>query len=339
MLGLALLFALLLDSLHVRLARFSRIAIFLPYAVPGVVASLLWGFLYLPGVSPIRRRAVGWPGPRSTCWARGPSCSPWPTSPSGAASASTCWCCTPRCAPSPATTTRPPGSTAPARRRSRFRIKIPILMPAIDPHDGVLRHRHDPGFHRAHDPPAADQHDQLHLEPADEGLPGRVRHRRLYSAAATAIVIAAISVVLSFGFLRVVRDRAFREELMTVTAPRASRPVPAGNRRRGRRRRGLPGAAPTTVLLLGALYCLFPVSWVLIAASKSSAELFSTLDARPGHRPAVQPRRPVRLPRRGVLVLDAQHRRCTRESARCCPPGCRRSPATPWRSSASAAGT
>lgn len=69
---------------------------------------------------------------------------------------------------------------------------------------------------------------------------------------------------------------------MTVTAPRASRPVPAGNRGRGRRRRGLPGAAPTTVLLLGALYCLFPVSWVLIAASKSSAELFSTSTLAPG---------------------------------------------------------
>ncbi len=54
MLGLALLFALLLDSQVVRFARFSRIAIFLPYAVPGVIATLLWGFLYLPAVSPIR---------------------------------------------------------------------------------------------------------------------------------------------------------------------------------------------------------------------------------------------------------------------------------------------
>ncbi|HZM78348.1 MAG TPA: sugar ABC transporter permease [Candidatus Limnocylindrales bacterium] len=53
MLGLALAFALLLDSAKVRLARFSRIAIFLPYAVPGVVATLLWGFLYLPSLSPI----------------------------------------------------------------------------------------------------------------------------------------------------------------------------------------------------------------------------------------------------------------------------------------------
>lgn len=52
MLGLALLFALMLDSDRVRLAPFTRLAIFLPYAIPGVVAALLWGFLYLPDVSP-----------------------------------------------------------------------------------------------------------------------------------------------------------------------------------------------------------------------------------------------------------------------------------------------
>ena len=52
MLGLALVFALMLDSDKVRLAPFTRLAIFLPYAVPGVVAALLWGFLYLPDVSP-----------------------------------------------------------------------------------------------------------------------------------------------------------------------------------------------------------------------------------------------------------------------------------------------
>ncbi|WP_189216206.1 MULTISPECIES: carbohydrate ABC transporter permease [Streptomyces] len=52
MLGLALVFALMLDSEKVRGTRFTRLAIFLPYAVPGVVAALLWGFLYLPDVSP-----------------------------------------------------------------------------------------------------------------------------------------------------------------------------------------------------------------------------------------------------------------------------------------------
>lgn len=65
MLVLALLFALLLDSGVARFGPFSRMAIFLPYAVPGVIATLLWGFLYLPGVSPIRASftAVGLPAP------------------------------------------------------------------------------------------------------------------------------------------------------------------------------------------------------------------------------------------------------------------------------------
>lgn len=52
MLGLALVFALLLDARRVRFQRFARLSIFLPYAVPTVIASLLWGFLYLPTVSP-----------------------------------------------------------------------------------------------------------------------------------------------------------------------------------------------------------------------------------------------------------------------------------------------
>ncbi|NBE95541.1 sugar ABC transporter permease [Nonomuraea sp. KC401] len=51
-LALALLFALLLDYAGSRGRRFSRTAIFLPYAVPGVTASLLWGFMYLPSTSP-----------------------------------------------------------------------------------------------------------------------------------------------------------------------------------------------------------------------------------------------------------------------------------------------
>lgn len=65
MLGLALVFALMLDSDKVRLAPFTRLAIFLPYAIPGVVAALLWGFLYLPDVSPFYfvLEALGLPQP------------------------------------------------------------------------------------------------------------------------------------------------------------------------------------------------------------------------------------------------------------------------------------
>lgn len=53
MLGLALLMALLLDAGRTRVGTFARTSIFLPYAIPAVIASLLWGFLYLPRVSPI----------------------------------------------------------------------------------------------------------------------------------------------------------------------------------------------------------------------------------------------------------------------------------------------
>ncbi|MEU7906186.1 sugar ABC transporter permease [Actinoplanes sp. NPDC049118] len=52
MLGLALLFALLLDSGLVKGRRFFRLAFFLPYAVPGVVAAIMWGYLYSPSLSP-----------------------------------------------------------------------------------------------------------------------------------------------------------------------------------------------------------------------------------------------------------------------------------------------
>jgi multiple sugar transport system permease protein len=53
MLGLAAVFALILDAQRIRFQRFGRIAIFLPYAVPTLIGALLWGFMYLPGVSPI----------------------------------------------------------------------------------------------------------------------------------------------------------------------------------------------------------------------------------------------------------------------------------------------
>jgi len=53
MLGLALVLALLLDSTVSRLKKFFRIAYFLPYGIPGVIAALMWAFLYSPQLSPI----------------------------------------------------------------------------------------------------------------------------------------------------------------------------------------------------------------------------------------------------------------------------------------------
>ena len=46
MLGLALLLALAIDSGRLYGAAFFRISVFLPYAVPAVVATLMWSFMY-----------------------------------------------------------------------------------------------------------------------------------------------------------------------------------------------------------------------------------------------------------------------------------------------------
>lgn len=45
MLALALLLALALDSGRLHTSKFMRIAIFLPYAVPAIVSTLMWGFM------------------------------------------------------------------------------------------------------------------------------------------------------------------------------------------------------------------------------------------------------------------------------------------------------
>lgn len=75
MLGLALLFALVMDSGRLRLARFVRLAIFVPYAVPSVIGALMWGYLYGPDFGPFAQLAesLGLPAPPflSRGWALG----------------------------------------------------------------------------------------------------------------------------------------------------------------------------------------------------------------------------------------------------------------------------
>ncbi|MFF4586306.1 carbohydrate ABC transporter permease [Streptomyces sp. NPDC001388] len=46
--------------------------------------------------------------------------------------------------------------------------------------------------------------------------------------------------------------------------------------------RGRVALVPTITLLLGAVYCLLPVAWVVIASTKSGRELFSTFTFLPG---------------------------------------------------------
>ncbi|MEW2167689.1 sugar ABC transporter permease [Streptomyces sp. NPDC007084] len=53
MIGGSLFLALLVDSAMARARRFFQLALFLPHAVPGVIASIIWIYLYTPGLSPV----------------------------------------------------------------------------------------------------------------------------------------------------------------------------------------------------------------------------------------------------------------------------------------------
>jgi len=67
---------------------------------------------------------------------------------------------------------------------------------------------------------------------------------------------------------------------MTTYSP--PRPVAAVQRQALRpERKERPSVFGTTILVVGAIYCLLPVLWVLVASSKSANELFSTFTFLP----------------------------------------------------------
>jgi multiple sugar transport system permease protein len=53
MVGGALVISLLLDTALARVRRFFQLALFLPHAIPGLIAALIWIYLYTPGLSPV----------------------------------------------------------------------------------------------------------------------------------------------------------------------------------------------------------------------------------------------------------------------------------------------
>jgi multiple sugar transport system permease protein len=67
--------------------------------------------------------------------------------------------------------------------------------------------------------------------------------------------------------------------------PATSAPARRGDRQPQKRKARVGQRRPrlaTTVLLLGAAYCLIPVVWVIIASSKSPRELFTSFSFAPG---------------------------------------------------------
>jgi multiple sugar transport system permease protein len=64
-----------------------------------------------------------------------------------------------------------------------------------------------------------------------------------------------------------------------ITLPPSDTVRSTRGRHRGRDQR--PAVVPTIILLLGAIYCLLPVAWVLVASTKNNAQLFNTFTFEP----------------------------------------------------------
>lgn len=212
MLGLALLMALLLDSGRSRAGGFARTSIFLPYAVPAVVASLLWGFLYLPRISPLSDLlgSVGLSSPDllSSSWVL------------YAVANIAIWGGTGFNMILLFTALRAiPSDTVEAARidgasdtQIALRIKIPIVLPAlvmafVFSLIATLQVFAEPTTLR----PLSNTISATWTPLMKVYRDAFVRND-IYSAAATSVVIAVVTFALSYGFLKLVGSRAFTQE-------------------------------------------------------------------------------------------------------------------------------
>ncbi|MFC0625232.1 carbohydrate ABC transporter permease [Kribbella deserti] len=212
MLGLALLFALLLDSPRTSVKGFTRLSIFLPYAVPAVISSLLWGFLYLPSVSPFHSLAdkagqvlpnplssgliiyaianiAVWGGVGFNMIVIYTALKAIPTDIYEAAKLDGC-----------------------SEIAIAWRIKVPIVMPSlimtfVFSLIATLQVFAEPTTLR----PLTNNISST-WTPLMKVYRDAFTRNDLHSAAATSVILALATFVLSFGFLRLVQNRAFSQE-------------------------------------------------------------------------------------------------------------------------------
>ncbi|HXH34020.1 MAG TPA: sugar ABC transporter permease [Plantibacter sp.] len=212
MLGLALLFALLLDSRRTRAVSVTRISIFLPYAVPAVISSVLWGFLYLPAVSPFYAvfDALGWNAPEilssGTIIFGIANIALW----GGVGFNMIVIYTSLKAVPSEIyEAARIDGAS---EVQIALRIKIPIVAPALVMTGlfsmvATLQVFAEPTTLRPLTNSLSTSWSPLMLVYRDA-----FTRDDIYSAAATSIVIAVATFIVSFVFLRVVQKRAFGQE-------------------------------------------------------------------------------------------------------------------------------
>jgi multiple sugar transport system permease protein len=208
MLILALVFALLLDRPGTRLRRFSRVSIFLPYAVPSILGSILWGFLYLPAMSPINYVVPGAPDllGRETVFYSVLNIALWGGVGFNMIVLFTALRAIPRELYEQA---RVDGCS---ELQIAMRIKVPLLAPAlvmttIFTMIATLQVFIEPMTIRSLTNTVNSAWTPLMKVYRDAFI-----RDDIYSAAATSVLIALVTLVLSFGFLRLFQRRAFGQE-------------------------------------------------------------------------------------------------------------------------------
>ena len=212
MLGLALLFALLLDAPRTGLRRFSRLSIFLPYSVPVVVATLLWGFLYLPTLSPLAYvlRALSLPQPDLL----GPSAILWSIANIGlwggvGFNMIVLYTALQAISRELYESARMDGCS---ELQLALRIKIPLVTPAlvltaVFSIIATLQVYAEPTTLR----PLTNALSST-WSPLMKVYRDAFTRNDIHAAAATSILLALLTLVISFGFMRTVQKRAFGSE-------------------------------------------------------------------------------------------------------------------------------
>ncbi len=255
MIVLCTILALLLESASARWPAFFRAVYFMPYGVPGVIATILWSFLYVPGLSPIVSllQSMGlqpdFLGANSVLWSIA-NIVTWTYT---ATTCSSSWRSSSR---SPARSTRPRRWTArtPSRWRGGSRSR--------SSRRPWCSRRSSRSSARCSSSPSrrSCRRSRRPSTPSTRRTTPRTRTRFAFNeygvASAQAVIIALAAFILSFAFLaltnRAPEERARPEEAgqarrawSTACAPRrAARPPPVATRHRRRDRSTTTGAAP-----------------------------------------------------------------------------------------------
>ena len=182
---------------------FFRLAFFVPYAIPGVIAAIMWGFLYAPRDQPHRQSAQAHgvrhgrlPGQPLVLWSIA-NISTWEWTGYNMLIIFAALQAIPARAVS-----RRPGSTAHRARRSPAQIKIPLVRAGPGPDRRLLDHRHAAAVHRAAGAPAITGNITSTYTPNLMRLHQRLRNNNYNYAPRSPCAGAGDRSVFSFGLLR-----------------------------------------------------------------------------------------------------------------------------------------